>query len=142
MENIYKKIWKVQPKKHKTLFLIWFLICLYTNKKLNSIVTELFIRRRKLNISIVFYWLNIPLVFILQSYFKVPKDVKLNTMHFLMKISNKRELQQIAYNHSSAIDFLNFYKKCTATPYSFLVHNATLASDNPLCFRKNLLGRI
>ena len=67
------------------------------NNKLNPIVTELFIRGRKLNISIVF---------ITQSYFKVPKDVRLNSAHFfIMKISNKREIQQIALNHSSDIDF-------------------------------------
>ena len=70
------------------------------NKKLNSIVTELFLRGRKLNIS---------LVFITQSYFKVPKDVRLKTTHFfIMKIPNKRELQQIAINHSSNIDFKEF----------------------------------
>ena len=58
-----------------------------------------------------------------------------------MKIPNKRELQQIVYNHSSVInleDFKNLYKKCTAEPYSFLVIDATLASDNPLRLRKNL----
>ena len=103
------------------------------NKKLNSIVTELFIRRRKLNIS---------LVFITQSYFKVPKDVRLNTTHFfIMKIPNKRELQQIAISHSSDIDFkdfINIYKKCTDEPYSFLVSDITLSSDDPLRFRKNL----
>ena len=65
------------------------------NKKLNSIVTELFIRDRKLNIS---------LVFITQSYFKVSKDVRLNTTHFFIaKIPNKRELQKVAINHSSDI---------------------------------------
>ena len=82
-----------------------------SNKKINSIVTELFIRGRKLNIF---------LVFITQLYFKVPKDVRLNTTHFfIMKIPNKRELQQIAYYHSSDIDFkdfLNLCKKCTAKP--------------------------
>ena len=105
------------------------------NRKLNSIVTELFIRGRKLNIS---------LVFITQSYFKVPKDVRLNTSHFFIaKIPNKRELQQIAINHSSDIstkDFANIYRKCTAEPYSFLVNDTTLASDNPLRFRKNLFN--
>ena len=96
------------------------------NKKLNSIVTELFIRGRKLNIS---------LVFITQSYFKVPKDVRLNTSHFFIaKIPNKRELQQIAINHSSDIsakDFANIYRKCTNEPYSFLVTDTMLASNNP-----------
>ena len=103
-------------------------------KRLNSIVTELFIRGRKLSIS---------LVFITQSYFKVPKDVWLNTTHFFIsKISNKRELQQIAINHSSDIstkDFTNIYRECTAEPYSFLVNDTTLASDNPLRFRKLFL---
>ena len=103
------------------------------NKKLNSIVTELFIRGRKLNIS---------LVFITQRYFKVPKDVRLKTTHFfIMKIPNRRELQQISVNHSSDIntkDFINIYKKCTDKPYSFLVNDKTLASDDPLRFRKNL----
>ena len=54
-------------------------------------------------------------------------------------------LQWIAINHSSDIDFrdsMNLYKKCTAKPYSFLVIDATCVSDNPLCFRRNLLGRI
>ena len=79
------------------------------NKRLNSLVTELFIRGRKLNIS---------LVFITQSYFKVPKDVRLNTSHFFIaKIPNKRELQQIAINLSSDIntkDFVNIHRKCTS----------------------------
>ena len=101
------------------------------NKKLDSIVTELFIRGRKLNIS---------LLFIAQSYFEVPKDVRLNTTHFFIsKIPNKRKLQQIAINHSSDIntkDFTNIYRKCTAEPYSFLVNDTTLESDNPLRFRK------
>ena len=67
------------------------------NKKLNPVVTELFIRGRKLNISIVF---------IKQSYFKVSKEIRLNATHFfIMKIPNKRELQQIALNHSSDIGF-------------------------------------
>ena len=62
-----------------------------------------------------------------------------------MKIPNKRGLQQIAFNHSSDIDFkdfMNLYKKCTAKPYFLLVIGVTLASDNPLYFRKNLLERI
>ena len=93
------------------------------NEKLNPIVTELFIRGRKLNIYIFF---------ITQSYFKVPKDVRLNSTHFfIMKILNKRELQQIALNHSSDIDFKDFmkiYKECTKEPYSFLVkrHNSSI----------------
>ena len=86
------------------------LICLVI-KKPNPIVTELFIRGRKLNIS---------LVFITQSYLAVPKSIRLNSTHYLiMKIPNKRELQQMPFNHSSDIDFKDFmslYKKCTAEP--------------------------
>ena len=78
------------------------------NKKLNPIITELFIRGRKISIFIIF---------ITQSYFKVPKDVRLNSTHFfIMKIPNKRELQQTALNHSSDIDvkdFIKIYKKFT-----------------------------
>ena len=71
------------------------------NKKLNPVVTELFIRGRKFYISFAF---------ITQSYFKVPKDVRLNSTHFLiMKIPNKRELQQIALNHSSQIYFIKIF---------------------------------
>ena len=58
-----------------------------------------------------------------------------------MTIPNKRELQQIAMSHSSDIDFKDFikiYRKCTDKPYSFLVNNITLSSDDPLRFRKNL----
>ena len=61
-----------------------------------------------------------------------------------MKIPNKRELQQIALNHSSDIDnkdFINAYKNCPDKPYSFLVIDDTLAPDNPLRFRKNLFNR-
>ena len=74
----------------------------------------------------------------------MPKDVRLNSTHFfIMEIPNKRELQQTALNHSSDIDlkdFMNIYKKCTKEPYSFLVKDTTLPSDDPLRFRKNLLG--
>ena len=85
-----------------------------SNKKLSLIVTELFLRGRKLTIS---------LVFISQSYFKVPKTVSLNvTYYFIMKIPNKREFQQIASSHSPDIDFKDFmklYKDYTKEPYSF-----------------------
>ena len=86
------------------------------------------------------------LVFITQSYFAVPKNIRLNSTHyFVMKIPNKRELQQIAFNHSSDIEFkvfVNLYKKCSAKPYSFLVIDTILASDNTLRFRENILEAI
>ena len=104
-----------------------------SNQKLNPIVTKLFIRGRKLNICIVF---------IIQSYFAVPQNIRLNSTHyFIMKIPNKRKLQQTVFNYlsdSDFKDFMNLYKNCTAKPYSFLVTDATLASDNPSHFRKNI----
>ena len=104
------------------------------NKKLNSIVIELLIRGRNLNIS---------LVFITQSYCKVPKDVRRNTTHFFMaKHPNRRKLWEIVTYHSSDIstkDFTNIYKKSTVEPFSFLVNDSTLTSDNPSQFRKLVL---
>ena len=137
MQDVHQNIDDYNPrKKGKVLIVFDDLIAdMINNKRLDSIVTELFIRGTKLNISIVF---------ITQSYFKVPKDVRLNFTHFfIVKIPNKGELQQIALNHSSDIDFKDFikiYKKYTKEPYSFLVNDTTLPSDDPLRFRKNLLG--
>ena len=104
MQDGYKNYESYNPgKKRKILIVLDDMIAdIINNKKLNPVVTELFIRGRKLNISIVF---------ITQWYFKVPKDVRLNSTHFcIMKIPNKRELQQIALNHSSDIDFNDFLK--------------------------------
>ena len=135
MHDVYKNINNYNPDKEKKILTVFddMIANMINNKKLNSVVTELFIRGRKLNIS---------LAFITQSYFKVPRDVRLNTTHFfIMKIPDKRELQQIAISHSSDIDFkdfINIYKKCTDRPYSFLVNDTKLSSDDPLRFRKNL----
>ena len=134
MQDVYKNIEDYNPDKEREELTVFdYLIAdMINNKRLNPVVTELSIRGRKLNISIVF---------ITQSYFKVPKDVKLNSTHFfIMKIPNKSELQQTATDHSSDIDFKDFikiYKECTTRPYSFLV--TTLPSDDHLKFRKNLL---
>ena len=131
MQGVYKNIDEYNADKERKILIVFddMIADISNNKKLNSIVTELFIRGRKLNIF---------LVFIIQSNFEFPKDVRLNFTHvFIMKIPNKRELQQIALNYSSDINsnnFIKIYKKYTAEPYSFLVNGATLASDNP--FRK------
>ena len=110
---------------------------MFSNKKPNPIINELFIRGRKLNIS---------LAIISQSYFAVPKNIRLNSKHYhIMEIPNKWELQQILFNYLSDIDFkesMNLYKKYTARPYTFLAIDAALASDNLSGFRKNLLERI
>ena len=106
----FKNTIQLKNEKFRSYLMIWLLICLVI-KHLNLIVTELFIRGRILNIHFVF---------IMQSYFAVPRNIRLNsTLYFVMKIPNKRELQQIACNHSSDIDFqdfMNLYKKWTAKP--------------------------
>ena len=138
MQDVYKNIEHYNPGKERRVLIVFddMIADMINNKKLNPIVTELFIRGKKKK-------LNISIVFITQSYFKVPKDVRLNSTHFfIIKIPNKRELQQIALNHSSDIDFKDFmkiFKKYTTEPYSFLVNVTTLPSDDPLRFRKNLL---
>ena len=90
-----------------------------TNKKFQAIIKELFIRCKKLNISPVF---------ITQS--KVPKDARLYSTHYLiMKINNRKELRNIAINHSADInykDFVKIYKECTKCLYSFLAIDVTL----------------
>ena len=96
---IYKIIEEYNPNKIRKNLIVFddMIAHMLSNKNLNKIVTELFIRGRKL---------NIPLVFITQFYFAVPKNIRLNSTHyFIMKISKKRELQQITFNHSSDIDF-------------------------------------
>ena len=83
------------------------------------------------------------LVFMTESYFLVPKNIRLKSKYyFVIKISNKQELQQIAFNHSSNIefrDFTNFYRKCKAKPYSFLAIDCILVSDSCLDFSENHL---
>ena len=126
-EDVYKNIENYNPVKKRKILIVFddMIADMINNKKFNPLVTKLFIRGRKLNICIVF---------ITQS---------LNSTHFfIMKIPNKRELEQIALNHSSDIDFKDFikiYKKYTAEPYSFLVNDTTLPSHDLLRFRKNLL---
>ena len=98
MQDVYKNIEDYNPRnKRKVLIAFDDVIAdLINNKKLHPVVIELFVRGRKLNISIVF---------ITQSYFKVAKEVRLSSTHFfIMKIPNKRELQQITLNHSLDVD--------------------------------------
>ena len=104
MDDIYENIDKYNPSRKRKILIIFddMITDIMTNEKFQSIIKELFIRCRKLKIS---------LVFIPQSYFSVPKDVTLNSAHyFLMKINNKRESQNIAINHSADIDYKDFIK--------------------------------
>ena len=110
MDGVYENIDDYNSNRQRNILIVFedMIADIMTNKKFQAIIKELFIRCRKLNIS---------LVFITQSYFSVPKDVRLNSTHYLiMKINNKRELQNIAINHSADIDykgFMKIYKECT-----------------------------
>ena len=102
-----------------------------TNKKLQAIIKDLFIRCGKLNISLVFF---------ARSYLSVPKYIRLNSTHLIMKINNKRELQNIAISRSADIDckdFMRIYRECTKGPFSFLTIETTLPATDLLRFRKN-----
>ena len=139
MDDVYNNIDDYNPKRKRKILIVFddMIADIMTKKRFQAIIKELFIRCRKLNIS---------LVFITQSYFSVPKEVRLNSTHYLiMKIHNKRELQQIAINHLADIDykdFLKIYRNCTSEPYSFLTIDTTLPADNPMRFRKNFLDSL
>ena len=139
MDDIYENIDNYNPSRKRKVVIIFddMIADIMTNKKFRAIIKELFIRCRKLNISVVF---------IVQSYFSVPKDLGLNPTHyFIMKINNRRGLQNIAINHSVDIDYKDFmkiYRECTKEPYSFLTIDTTLSASNPLRFRKNLFDTL
>ena len=139
MDDVYENIDNYNPKRDWKFLIVFddMIGDIMTNKKCQAIIKELFIRCRKLNIS---------LVFITQSYFSVPKDVRLNTTHyFIMKINNKRELQNIAINHSADIDykdFLKIYRECTKEPFKFLTIDTTLPASDPLRFLKKLFDSL
>ena len=104
------------------------------NEKVKAIVRELFIRCRKLNISIVF---------VMQSYFRTPKDARLNSTHYiLMKIGNKKELKSIAEENSGHLDFKDFlkiYNYCTKEPYSFILLDTR--PNARVTFKKTLMNQ-
>ena len=136
MDGVYQNIDDCNPSRKRKILIVFddMIADITKNKKFQAMIKELFIRCRKLNIS---------LVFITQSYFFVPKAVRLNSTHYLiMKINYKRELQNIATNHSADIDYKNFvkiYRECTKEPYSFLTIDTTLPVNDSLRFRKKLL---
>ena len=134
VDDVYNNIDDYNPKKKRKVLIVFddLIADVMTNKKFQAIIKELFIRSRKLNIS---------LVFITQSYFSVSKEVRLNITHYVIfKVNSRRELQQIAIDHSADIDykdFLRIYRNCTNEPYYFLTIDTTLSADNPMRFRKN-----
>ena len=103
MDDVYEDIDNYNPKRDKKVLIVFddMIEDIMINKRFQTIIKGLFIRCRELNIS---------LVFITQSYFSVPKDVRLNSTHFIMKTNNNRELQNIAINHSADIDYQDFKK--------------------------------
>ena len=137
MNDVYEDINNYNPNRRREILIVFddMIVDIMTNKKFQAILKELFIRGRKINIY---------LVLITQSYSSVPKDVRLNSKHcFIMKIDNKRELQNISINHSADIDICNhsaeIYRECTKEPYNFLTIDTTLPSSNPLRFRKKFV---
>ena len=136
VDYVYENLEDCNPTKKKRVLIVFedMIADMESNKNLSSIVTEIFLRGIKLNIS---------LLFIAQFLSEVPEALRLNATHyFIKKIPNKRELQQIASNHSFDIDFRDFmklYEGYTKEPYSLLVNNTTLSSGNSLQFRKNVL---
>ena len=137
MDDVYNNISDYNPTRNRNIFLVFddMIAGIRTNKDFQAIIKELFIRCRKLNIS---------LVFITQSYFSVPKEIRLNSTHYLiMEIHNKRELQQTVINHSADFDyndFMKIYKKCTSERYHFFTIDTTLPADNSFRFRKHFLA--
>ena len=109
MNDVYENIDDYNSSiKRKVLIVFDDMIAeIMTNKKFQTIIKGLFIRSRKLNIS---------LLFIARTYFSVPKDVTLNSTHMIIKINNKKQLQNFAINHSADIDYKDFteiYRECT-----------------------------
>ena len=137
MDDVYKNINDYNPirKRNKLIVFDDMIADIMGNKKFEAIIKELFIRCRKLNIS---------LVFITQSYFSVPKDVRLNTTYyFIMKINNRIDIKNIAINHSADIDYQDFkkvYRECTKEPYNFLTTDTALPASDPSRFRNNLFN--
>ena len=135
MDDVYENIDDYNTKRKGKILIVFEDMTADNkiNKKIQAVVKEQFIRCRKVNIS---------LVFITKSYYSVPKDVTLNSICYLiMKFDNKRELQNIAINHSADIYYKNFmkiYRECTKDPYSFLTIDTTLPASDPLRFRKTL----
>ena len=135
MDDVYENINDYNSiRKRKKLIVFDDMIGdIMTNKRFQTIIKELFIRCRKLNIFFVF---------ITQSYFPVPKNVISNsTHHLIMKINNRGELKNIAINDSADIDYQDFikiYREYTKEPHNFLTIDTRLPGSNPLRFRRNL----
>ena len=132
MNDVLEDINNYNKKRDKKVLIIFddMIADIMRSEKFKAIVKELFIRCRKLNISIVF---------ITQSYFRTPKDARLNSTHYiLMKMGNKKELKSIAEENSGHLDFKDFlkiYNYCTKDPFSFMMVNTRPTAR--VTFKKN-----
>ena len=122
MDDILSNIEDYNKKRRRKVLIIFddMISHVTSDKKTQQILKDLFIRCRTLNISICF---------LTQSYFPVPKDVRLNCVHYILfKLNNKSELQNIAINHSADIDYKNFikiYRHCIKERFNFLTIDTT-----------------
>ena len=134
MDNVFTNIDDYNKKRKRKALIVFdnMIADIMSSKKFKAIIKELFIRCRKLNIFIVF---------ITRSYFRTPKDARLNSTHYvIMKIQSKKELQNIAQENSGDInfkDFLKTYKEYASEPQSCVIIDTTVPSGNPVRFRKN-----
>ena len=134
MDDVFTNIDDYNKKRKRKVLIVFddMIADIMSSKKFKAIIKELFIRCRKLNISIVF---------ITQSYFRTPKDARLNSTHYvIMKIQSRKEFQNIAQENSGDIDFKDFlkiYKDYTSEPYSYMIIDTTVPSGHPVRFRKN-----
>ena len=136
MNDVLEDIKNYNKKRDKKVLIIFddMIADIMRSEKFKAIVKELFIRCRKLNISIVF---------ITESYFRTPKDTRLNSTHYiLMKMGNKKELKSIAEENSGHLDFKDFlkiYNHCTNKPYSFMMVDARPTAR--VTFKKTLMNQ-
>ena len=135
MDDILENIEDYNKKRKRKILIVFddMISHVMSDKKAQQVLKELFIRCRKLNVS---------LCFLTQSYFSVSKDVRLNCTHYIIfRLSNKRELQNIAINHSADVDYKDFikiYRDSTKEPYNFLTIDTAQPVDKR--FKKNFNG--
>ena len=133
IDDVYENIHDDNSCRKRKILIVFddMIADIMTNKKFQAIIKQLFIRCRKL---------------ISQPYCSVLRDVRLNSTHYLiMKVNNKRELQNIVINHSADIDyqdFIDIYIECTKEPHNFLTIDTTLPASGPLRFRKKLFDSL
>ena len=129
MDDVFENIHDYNTKRKRRILIVFddMIANIMTNKKLQSLSKD--------------YLLDVENQIFLLSYFRAPKEARLNSTHYLiMKIQSKRELQNISQDNSGDVDFKDFlkiYKNCTNEAYSFMTIDTTLPTSDPMRFRKN-----